>query len=83
MGYGDFKLLAGLGAWLGWQMLLPIILLSAAVGAVTGIALILLRGRDRNIPIPFGPFLAAAGWIALMWGQQIVTGYLGMFAAGR
>jgi leader peptidase (prepilin peptidase)/N-methyltransferase len=64
-------------------MLLPIILLSAAVGAVTGIALILLRGRDRNIPIPFGPFLAAAGWIALMWGQQIVTGYLGMFAAGR
>ena len=83
MGYGDFKLLAALGAWLGWQMLLPIILLSAAVGAVTGIALILLRGRDRNIPIPFGPFLAAAGWIALMWGQQIVTGYLGMFAAGR
>jgi leader peptidase (prepilin peptidase)/N-methyltransferase len=83
MGYGDFKLLAGLGAWLGWQMLLPIILLSAAVGAVTGIALILLRGRDRNIPSPFGPFLAAAGWIALMWGQQIVTGYLGMFAAGR
>ena len=72
-----------MGAWLGWQMLLPIILLSAAVGAVTGIALILLRGRDRNIPIPFGPFLAAAGWIALMWGQQIVTGYLGMFAAGR
>ena len=83
MGYGDFKLLAALGAWLGWQMLLPIILLSAAVGAVTGIALILLRGRDRNIPIPFGPFLAAAGWIALMWGQQIVTGYLGIFAAGR
>ena len=83
MGYGDFKLLAALGAWLGWQMLLPIILLSAAVGAVTGIALILLRGRDRNIPIPFGPFLAAAGWVALMWGPEIVTGYLGMFAAGR
>jgi len=83
MGYGDFKLLAALGAWLGWQMLLPIILLSAAVGAVTGIALIVLRGRDRNVPIPFGPFLAAAGWIALMWGPEIVNGYLGMFAPGR
>ncbi|MGE0581840.1 MAG: A24 family peptidase [Steroidobacteraceae bacterium] len=81
MGYGDFKLLAALGAWLGWQMLLPIILLSAAVGAVTGIALIVVRGRDRNVPMPFGPFLAAAGWIALMWGPQIVTGYLGMFTA--
>ncbi len=81
MGYGDFKLLAALGAWLGWQMLLPIILLSAMVGAVTGIALIVLRGRDRNIPIPFGPFLAAAGWIALVWGGDIVTGYLGMFAS--
>jgi len=79
MGYGDFKLLAALGAWLGWQMLLPIILLSAAVGAVTGIALILIRGRDRNVPIPFGPFLAAAGWIALLWGRELVTGYLGMF----
>ncbi len=81
MGYGDFKLLAALGAWLGWQMLPPIILLSAVVGAVTGIALIVLRGRDRNIPIPFGPFLAAAGWIALVWGGDIVTGYLGMFAS--
>nr|MBP7615633.1 prepilin peptidase [Steroidobacteraceae bacterium] len=81
MGYGDFKLLAALGAWLGWQMLLPIILLSAAVGAITGIALIVARGRDRNIPIPFGPFLAAAGWIALMWGNGIVTGYLGMFTS--
>ncbi|MBV6415781.1 MAG: Type 4 prepilin-like proteins leader peptide-processing enzyme [Steroidobacteraceae bacterium] len=83
MGYGDFKLLAALGAWLGWQMLLPIILLSAAVGAITGIALIVVRGRDRNVPIPFGPFLAAAGWIALMWGPAIVNGYLGMFAAPR
>ncbi len=83
MGYGDFKLLAALGAWLGWQMLLPIILLSAAVGAVTGIALIVTRGRDRNVPMPFGPFLAAAGWIALMWGPAIVHGYLGMFAPGR
>ncbi|GMU69718.1 MAG: prepilin peptidase [Steroidobacteraceae bacterium] len=82
MGYGDFKLLAALGTWLGWQMLLPIILLSAAVGAVTGIALIVVRGRDRNVPIPFGPFLAAAGWIALMWGPQIVSGYLGMYGRG-
>ena len=75
MGYGDFKLLAALGAWLGWQMLLPIILLSAFVGAVVGISLIVLRGRDRNIPIPFGPYLAAAGWIALMWGDQLVSAY--------
>jgi leader peptidase (prepilin peptidase)/N-methyltransferase len=76
MGYGDFKLLAALGAWLGWQMLPLIIMLSACVGAVIGIGLILLRGRDRSIPIPFGPYLAAAGWIALLWGEQIVTAYL-------
>jgi leader peptidase (prepilin peptidase)/N-methyltransferase len=76
MGYGDFKLFAALGAWLGWQMLLPIILLSAFAGAVLGIAMIALRGRDRNIPIPFGPYLAAAGWIALMWGDEIVASYL-------
>jgi len=82
MGYGDFKLLAALGAWLGWQMLLPIILLSALVGALTGVTLILVRGRDRNVPIPFGPFLAAAGWIALVWGPQIVTGYLGIYGRG-
>lgn len=84
MGYGDFKLLAALGAWLGWQMLLPIILLSALTGAVVGIALIALRGRDRNIPIPFGPYLAMAGWIALMWGDELVGSYLRMsgFDAG-
>lgn len=76
MGYGDFKLLAMLGAWLGWQYLPQIILLSALVGAVVGILLIFLRGRDRNIPIPFGPYLAAAGWISLMWGEQINTAYL-------
>jgi leader peptidase (prepilin peptidase) / N-methyltransferase len=76
MGYGDFKLFAALGAWLGWQMLLPIILLAAFTGAVLGILMIALRGRDRNIPIPFGPYLAAAGWIALLWGDQIVTSYL-------
>jgi leader peptidase (prepilin peptidase)/N-methyltransferase len=76
MGYGDFKLFAALGAWLGWQMLLPIILLAAFTGAVLGILMIALRGRDRNIPIPFGPYLAAAGWIALMWGDELVTSYL-------
>ncbi len=76
MGYGDFKLFAAFGAWMGWQMLPLVILLSAFTGAVVGIVLIALRGRDRNIPIPFGPYLAAAGWIALMWGPQIVGGYL-------
>ena len=76
MGYGDFKLLAMLGAWMGWKMLPVIILLSSAVGAVVGIALILFRGRDRNIPIPFGPYLAAAGWIALLWGEDLINGYL-------
>jgi leader peptidase (prepilin peptidase)/N-methyltransferase len=76
MGYGDFKLLGALGAWMGWQMLPLILLLSALAGAVVGIALIVLRGRDRNVPIPFGPYLAAAGWIALMWGPQIMGGYL-------
>jgi leader peptidase (prepilin peptidase) / N-methyltransferase len=76
MGYGDFKLLGALGAWMGWQMLPLILLLSAFAGAVIGIALILLRGRDRNVPIPFGPYLAAAGWIALLWGPQIMGSYL-------
>lgn len=71
MGYGDFKLLAALGAWLGWQALPMIIILSAVVGAVTGIALMLLRGRDKNVPMPFGPFLAAAGWLAMLYGSQI------------
>ncbi len=76
MGYGDFKLLALLGAWMGWQMLPVIILLSSVVGAVVGIILILSRGRDRNIPIPFGPYLAAAGWLALIWGAEINQTYL-------
>jgi leader peptidase (prepilin peptidase)/N-methyltransferase len=79
MGYGDFKLLAGLGAWLGWRMLLPIVLFAAVVGAVTGIGLIVVRRHQRGVPIPFGPFLAAAGWIAMMWGPQIVTRYLGLY----
>ncbi len=76
MGFGDFKLLALLGAWLGWQALPVIILLSSAVGAVIGIGLIVLRGRDRNIPIPFGPYLAIAGWIAFLWGEWITQTYL-------
>ena len=77
MGYGDFKLLAALGAWLGWQMLPLIILLSSVVGAVVGIALIVLRGRDRNMPMPFGPYLAVAGALALFFGPALVTAYLG------
>lgn len=76
MGYGDFKLLALLGAWMGWQALPGIILLSSLVGAVAGISLVLIRGRDRNLPIPFGPYLAAAGWIMLLWGDQITQAYL-------
>jgi leader peptidase (prepilin peptidase) / N-methyltransferase len=80
MGYGDFKLFAALGAWLGWQMLLPIILIAAAVGAVAGLLMITVRGQNRSTPIPFGPFLAGAGWLMLMFGQRVVGGYLGLFA---
>ncbi|MEO1202213.1 MAG: A24 family peptidase [Pseudomonadota bacterium] len=71
MGYGDFKLLGALGAWLGYQSLFTIIMMSAVVGAVLGIALIVIRGRDRQIPMPFGPFLAAAGWLVMMFGDTI------------
>lgn len=71
MGYGDFKLLAALGAWFGGLALPMILLLSSVVGAVVGIALIVLRGRDRNVPIPFGPYLAGAGWLTLIWGDAI------------
>ena len=71
MGYGDFKLLAALGAWLGWKMLLPIILMASLVGAVVGIALIVLARRGREIPIPFGPYLAAAGFLVLLYGNRI------------
>ncbi len=71
MGYGDFKLLAALGAWLGWKMLLPIILMSSLVGAVTGAALIALARRGRDIPIPFGPYLAAAGFLVLLYGGRL------------
>ena len=79
MGYGDFKLLAALGAWLGWKMLPVIILLSSLVGAVVGIALIVLAKRGRDIPIPFGPYLAAAGMIALIYGQSLAETYLGFY----
>jgi leader peptidase (prepilin peptidase)/N-methyltransferase len=69
MGYGDFKLLAALGAWLGWQMLPEIILVSSVVGAICGIALMVIKRRGKEIPIPFGPYLAVAGWLALLWGD--------------
>jgi len=77
MGYGDFKLLAALGAWLGWQMLPLAILLSSFVGAVVGIALMVFARRGRNVPIPFGPYLATAGAIALVWGKPLTRAYLG------
>ena len=76
MGYGDFKLLAALGAWQGWQMLPLIILLSSLVGAVVGILLIVLVKRGRDVPIPFGPYLATAGLLALFWGREITQYYL-------
>ena len=76
MGYGDFKLLAVFGAFLGWQMLPLIVLLSSLIGALVGVSLVLLRGRDRQLPIPFGPYLAAAGFVALLWGADINRAYL-------
>lgn len=77
MGHGDFKLLALLGAWLGWSQLPLVILLSSLVGALVGVAMILGLGRHRDQPIPFGPYLAAAGWIALLWGEPLIDAYLG------
>ncbi len=76
MGYGDFKLLAALGAWLGWQQLPSIILMSALVGAVVGLSLMVFRKHDRSVPIPFGPYLAAAGWITMLWGDALQGAYL-------
>jgi leader peptidase (prepilin peptidase)/N-methyltransferase len=76
MGYGDFKLFAALGAWLGWKILPMVIVLSAATGAVLGILMIALQGRDRRTPMPFGPYLAAAGWLAMMYGDALLKGYL-------
>ncbi len=79
MGYGDFKLLAALGAWLGWQHLHIIILMSAVVGAIVGISMMAFRKHERSVPIPFGPYLAAAGWITMMWGRDIWNLYLDKF----
>ena len=76
MGYGDFKLLAALGAWMGWQSLLPIIILSSVVGAVSGSIMIIALGRDKSVPMPFGPYLSGAGFIMLIWGPEISTLYI-------
>lgn len=81
MGFGDFKLLAMLGAWAGWQSLPLTILISSVLGAVVGIAMIAFKGHGREVPIPFGPYLALAGWISLLWGERIVAAYLGTSAA--
>ena len=81
MGYGDFKLLAALGAWMGWQMLPLIIMLSSMVGAVVGITLIVAAKHGRSVPIPFGPYLAGGGLIALFWGKPLTQGYLQLLAA--
>ena len=80
MGFGDFKLLAALGAWLGWQALPLIILLSSVVGALVGVALMVSGRLNRETPMPFGPYLAVAGWIAMLWGPQITAAYLGSFS---
>ena len=80
MGYGDFKLLAAIGAWLGWTLLPLVIMLSSVVGAVVGITLIIASRHGRNIPIPFGPYLAGGGFIALFWGQQLTQSYLNLLA---
>jgi leader peptidase (prepilin peptidase)/N-methyltransferase len=82
MGYGDFKLFAAIGAWLGWQMLPLVLMLAAVVGSVVGIAMIAARRHGRGVPIPFGPYLAGAAWIALLWGPQIVDRYLDVAGLG-
>lgn len=79
MGYGDFKLLGALGAWMGPLALLPIILLSSLIGALVGGGMLALRGQDRSVPIPFGPFLAAAGWVWLIAGDALTQWYFGLF----
>jgi leader peptidase (prepilin peptidase)/N-methyltransferase len=79
MGHGDFKLLAALGAWCGWKMLFVIVLTSSLVGAVIGILMILLCKTKRNTEIPFGPYLASAGWISFIWGPVLLTTYLNIF----
>jgi leader peptidase (prepilin peptidase)/N-methyltransferase len=79
MGFGDFKLLAAIGAWVGWQMLPLVILLSAAVGTIVGVSMIVATRRSRHTPIPFGPYLAGAGWLTLLWGEQLVQMYERLF----
>lgn len=76
MGFGDFKLLAAIGALCGWKAILPVVLMSSVIGAVVGLALILIQGRDRATPIPFGPYLAAAGWVQMMYGGDLLGAYL-------
>ncbi len=76
MGHGDFKLLAALGAWAGYKALLPIVLLSSLVGAIIGSIWLMTKGRDQGTPIPFGPYLAIAGWIVFMWGNDIIGAYM-------
>ena len=80
LGYGDFKLLAALGAWLGWQAILPVLLLASLAGAAIGLILIVFGGRERSAPLPFGPFLAAAGFVMLIWGPQVLALYGTFFA---
>ena len=76
MGFGDFKLLAAIGAFCGWKAILPVVLMSSVIGAIVGLALILTQGRDRATPIPFGPYLAAAGWVQMMYGGDLLGAYL-------
>ena len=76
MGHGDFKLLAALGAWFGWQSLPLIIILSSLVGAIIGISLMVFNSHNRNTAIPFGPYLAIAGWVSMLWGPYILSAYL-------
>ena len=76
MGHGDFKLLAALGAWAGYKALLPIVMLSSIVGAVVGSIWLMTKGRDQGTPIPFGPYLAIAGWIVFLWGDDIIGAYM-------
>jgi leader peptidase (prepilin peptidase)/N-methyltransferase len=83
MGYGDFKLFAALGAWMGWKELPLIIVLAAASGAVLGISMIVVRGRDRAAPMPFGPYLAVAGWLAMMYGNEMMGSYLRLSGLGH
>src|SRR5690606_20482437 len=75
MGYGDFKLLAALGAWMGAAALLPIILLSSLIGAIIGSIVLGVKGKDKSTPIPFGPFIAAAGWVWFVFGNELMTVY--------